>query len=108
MAPFGIRSNVVGPGATQTENADARGPEAQVRRAEPIPLRRVGFPADIAGAVAFLVSGDASCVTGQVIYVDRGMLSQLRPPRIDRPLPPSVQSRIWQARPEAKPLRSWK
>jgi NAD(P)-dependent dehydrogenase (short-subunit alcohol dehydrogenase family) len=108
MGPFGIRANVVGPGPIHTENGDARGPEAQARRAEIVPLGRVGYPADIAGAVAFLASDDASFITGQTIYVDGGMLTQLRPATIDRPLPESVAKRNWRPRPEPRPLRAWK
>jgi 3-oxoacyl-[acyl-carrier protein] reductase len=36
------------------------------------PVRRVGFPADIAAAVAFLCSDEASYITGQTLYVDGG------------------------------------
>ena len=43
-----------------------------------------------AGAVAFLASEDASYITGQTLYVDRGMLGQLSSPQVDTPLPESV------------------
>jgi 3-oxoacyl-[acyl-carrier protein] reductase len=39
-----------------------------------IPMRRLGTPADVAGAVAFLCSEDASYVTRQVISVNGGMI----------------------------------
>jgi 3-oxoacyl-[acyl-carrier protein] reductase len=94
LAPFGIRVNVVGPGAIHTDEFDTGGEEARRRRGATVPLGRVGYPEDIAGAVAFLASDDASYITGQVIYVDGGMLAQLRSPQVDSGLPPSVQARL--------------
>jgi NAD(P)-dependent dehydrogenase (short-subunit alcohol dehydrogenase family) len=107
LAPFGIRANVVGPGAIQTETHDRRGLEAARHRAATVPLGRAGFPADIAGAVAFLASEDAGYITGQVLYVDGGMLAQLRSPQTDCGLPPSVQARRRRPSEEPKPLRAW-
>lgn len=94
LAPFGIRANVVGPGAIHTEEFEAEGPEARETRGRTVPLGRVGYPADIAGAVVFLASEDASYITGQTIYVDGGVLAQLRSPQVDRPLPDSVAARL--------------
>jgi 3-oxoacyl-[acyl-carrier protein] reductase len=94
LGPFGIRINVVGPGAIHTEEFEADGPEAKRRRALTVPLGRVGYPADIAAAVAFLASADASYVTGQILYVDGGILAQLRSPQVDAPLPESVKRRL--------------
>ncbi len=107
LAPFGIRANVVGPGAIHTETHDQRGLEVARQRAATIPLGRAGFPADIAGAVAFLASADAGYVTGQVLYVDGGMLAQLRSPQADRDLPASVKARRRRPPEEPKPLRAW-
>ncbi len=94
LGPFGIRLNVVGPGAIHTEEFEAAGEEAKRRRALTVPLGRVGYPEDIAAAVAFLASDDASYITGQIIYVDGGMLAQLRSPQVDTPLPESVKQRL--------------
>ncbi len=94
LAPFGIRVNVVGPGAIHTEDFEAYGPEAKALRAATVPLGRVGYPEDIAGAVVFLCSDDAAYVTGQILYVDGGMLAQLRSPQVDTPLPESVRARL--------------
>jgi 3-oxoacyl-[acyl-carrier protein] reductase len=94
LAPFGIRVNVVGPGAIHTEEYEPAGEEAKRRRGQTVPLGRVGYPEDIAGAVAFLASDDASYITGQTLYVDGGMLAQLRSPQVDTPLPDSVKARL--------------
>jgi 3-oxoacyl-[acyl-carrier protein] reductase len=94
LAPFGIRLNVVGPGAIHTEEYEPAGEEAKRRRGQTVPLGRVGYPEDIAGAVAFLASDDASYITGQTLYVDGGMLAQLRSPQVDAPLPDSVKARL--------------
>jgi 3-oxoacyl-[acyl-carrier protein] reductase len=94
LGPFGIRVNVVGPGAIHTEEFEAEGEAARGRRGQTVPLGRVGYPEDIAGTVAFLVSDDASYITGQVLYVDGGMLAQLRSPQVDSPLPESVKARL--------------
>ncbi len=94
LGPFGIRVNVVGPGAIHNEEFEAAGEEAKRRRAQTVPLGRVGYPEDIAAAVAFLASDDASYITGQVVYVDGGVLAQLRSPQVDTPLPDSVKRRL--------------
>ncbi len=94
LAPFGIRANVVGPGAIHTEEFEPLGEDAKVRRGQVVPLGRVGYPEDVAGSVAFLASDDASYVTGQVLYVDGGVLAQLRSPQVDHPLPDTVKARL--------------
>jgi len=89
LAPYRIRVNAVGPGAIRVD-ADAAADPAKTReRARTVPLGRLGEPADIAGTVAFLCSDDASYITGQVLYVDGGMLAQLRPPQVDPQHPAS-------------------
>ncbi|MGQ7279559.1 beta-ketoacyl-ACP reductase [Brevibacillus thermoruber] len=79
LGPFNINVNAVAPGFIVTDmtkqTAERIGvdfEENQQRAAERIPLRRVGQPKDIANVVAFLVSDDASYVSGQVIYVNGG------------------------------------
>ena len=56
-------------------------PESESYRARDrrIPLGRHGDVADIAAAVAFLASPEASYITGQIIYVDGGISAQLSP-----------------------------
>jgi 3-oxoacyl-[acyl-carrier protein] reductase len=79
LGPFGINVNAVAPGFIVTDMTDdtARrvGVEPEDYRkaaAEVTPVRRVGQPEDIAAAVAFLCSDEASYITGQTLYVDGG------------------------------------
>ena len=79
LGPFGVNANAIAPGFIATEMTDATArrlkmePE-ELRRlnAEANPVRRVGEPADIAAAAAFLCSDEASYITGQTLYVDGG------------------------------------
>jgi len=70
-----IRVNAVAPAVVKTRFAAAlyEGREEQV--AARYPMRRLGVPSDVASAVAYLVSDDASWVTGQVLSVDGGGLT---------------------------------
>ncbi len=74
--PNGIRVNAVAPGPIRTDMlAEALdGLDSEKARAftASVPLRRAGEPAEIAEAVAFLVSDAASYMTGQVVYVNGG------------------------------------
>lgn len=80
LGEYGIRVNAVGPGVTQTHRTRVMpGSEEYHAAAQRIPLRRFGTPSDIAAAVAFLASDEASYITGQVIYVDGGITAQLDP-----------------------------
>lgn len=74
FGPLGIRVNAVGPGTVLTEGTAAHyGDEAATAAiAGVLPLGRMGQPGDIADAVAFLVSEEASWITGQVLFVDGG------------------------------------
>ena len=51
---------------------------------------RVTIAPDIAAGVAYLASSESAYVTGQVLYIDGGMHAQLRPPELDRSLPPGL------------------
>ena len=79
LGPFGINVNAIAPGFVVTDMTDATarrvGVEPQAYReaaAAATPVRRVGYPEDIAAVAAFLCSDEASFVTGQTVYVDGG------------------------------------
>jgi NAD(P)-dependent dehydrogenase (short-subunit alcohol dehydrogenase family) len=75
---FGIRANVVAPGTVRTPAWDARvarDPKIFDRLSQWYPLGRVGTSEDIAAAVLFLASTDASWITGTVLTVDGGLLA---------------------------------
>ena len=73
FGPVGVRVNTVSPGTTRTEiHAAAGRPDAPDERAPGIPMRRPGEPNEIAGAVAYLFSPDASYTSGADIRVAGG------------------------------------
>ena len=79
LGPFGINANAIAPGFIATEMTDATAARLKIdvdkfreMNAEANPVRRVGFPEDIAAAAAFLCSDEASYITGQTLYVDGG------------------------------------
>ena len=71
-APRGIRVNAIVPGAFPNQGTQAADPGFIKRLGERAPLGRIGTPEEIAGAVAFLASDDASFVTGTTLVVDGG------------------------------------
>ncbi|WP_328538279.1 SDR family NAD(P)-dependent oxidoreductase [Streptomyces sp. NBC_00344] len=73
-APRGVRVNLVEPGTIRSE-AWAGRDRALARLAPVYPLGRVGEPDDIAAAIAFLASSDASWITGTTLRVDGGLLA---------------------------------
>ena len=68
-----IRANVVAPGYVKTQLTDALPEDATKAMVENTPLGRVAEPEEIAGAVRFLVSEEASFITGEVLLVDGGL-----------------------------------
>ena len=74
VASRGVTVNVVAPGFISTAMTAAMPAEAVAKWTEQIPLKRIGSPEDVAKAVAFLVSADASYITGHTLAVDGGIV----------------------------------
>lgn len=74
LASRGITVNAVAPGYIVTDMTEQLPEEMKGKLMEQIPLARLGQPEDIAKAVRFLASDDASYMTGQTIHVDGGMV----------------------------------
>jgi 3-oxoacyl-[acyl-carrier protein] reductase len=79
LGPYGVNANAIAPGFIATEMTDATAARLKVSvedfraaAAQANPVRRVGYPEDIAAAAAFLCSDEASYITGQTLYVDGG------------------------------------
>jgi 3-oxoacyl-[acyl-carrier protein] reductase len=72
VAPFRITVNAVAPGSIRTEGLADLGAQAIEAMQALIPLKRLGEPGDVAGAVLYLASDLASFVTGQSLVVDGG------------------------------------
>ncbi len=82
LAPHGIRVNAVAPGATLSGTIDLSKADFRKRQAAGIPLGRLGRSEEMGAAVAFLASDAGAYITGQVLYVDGGLTTQLTPPGI--------------------------
>lgn len=72
LGPQGITVNCVSPGMTETRFIGGVSEKQQLMTARLKPLRRLGTPEDMAGAVAFLLSDQASYITGQSLKVNGG------------------------------------
>ena len=93
LAGFNIRVNAVAPSMVKTRAAfithDPVGGPAYLER---VPMRRFAEPAEIAAAVAFLASDEASYITGQVITLDGGLTLGVDMPLPEAPLPGSARA----------------
>jgi 3-oxoacyl-[acyl-carrier protein] reductase len=75
LGPMNIRVNAIAPGPTDTEALAAQVPDAyRDQLVASIPLSRLGTPTDMAGACLFLLSDNASWVSGQIFAVDGGQI----------------------------------
>jgi 3-oxoacyl-[acyl-carrier protein] reductase len=73
MASRGITVNAVAPGYIQTDMTAVLSEEVRAKILAAVPLGRIGKPEDIAAAVKFLTSEDASYITGHVLAINGGM-----------------------------------
>lgn len=76
-APYGIRVNAVAPGYVRTPPVARMIDDGYVNEQSliaRIPLRRLAQPTEIASVIAFLISSDASYITGETIFIDGGMM----------------------------------
>ena len=74
LGPQGIRLNAVAPGLTKTDMSAGMPEDMVDAMVAQTPLGRIGQPEDIARAVAFLASDDASWITGQVLQSSGGLM----------------------------------
>jgi len=77
LAPHRINVNAIAPGTIDVEKLADDPLYDREHRALQIAWGRVGFPDDIGRAVMFLASSDSDCITGQVLFVDGGLLARL-------------------------------
>ena len=73
LAPRGVRANAVAPGYIETGLTEVLSEEIRSALLANTPLGRLGKPQDVAGAVRFLCSDEASFITGEVLLVDGGL-----------------------------------
>jgi NAD(P)-dependent dehydrogenase (short-subunit alcohol dehydrogenase family) len=69
-----VRVNAVAPGVVRTRLAEALWKEHEAAVSAVTPLGRIGEPSDVASAVAFLASDDASWITGETLVMDGGQI----------------------------------
>lgn len=75
LGPLGITVNAIGPGAIESEMTATITEDQKNGMIARLPIKRIGKPEDIAAAVVYLVSDEASYTTGATLYVDGGWLT---------------------------------
>ena len=73
LGPYGITVNAVAPGMIESAMSKLMSDSYRKERIAKAPLRRLGSPDDIADAVVFLASSEASYITGEVLHVTGGV-----------------------------------
>ena len=76
LGPERIRVNCVAPGAIEIERTKQEADDYAGTWGPITPMRRIGYPEDVAKACVFLASPEAEFITGQTLYVDGGLLTQ--------------------------------
>ncbi len=76
LGPEKIRVNCVAPGAIEIERTKLEADDYAGTWGPITPVRRIGYPEDVAKAVVFLASSDAEFIAGQTLYVDGGLMTQ--------------------------------
>jgi glucose 1-dehydrogenase len=79
LAPFGIRANVVSPGMVRTMMTELvyQDPALKAERESLVPLKRVATPDDIAAGICFLLSPEASYISGENLLIDGAFVGTL-------------------------------
>ncbi len=76
LGRYGITVNCVAPGAILIERTRREADDYAGQWSRLTPVGRVGYPADVAGAVAFLCGDEADFITGQTVFVDGGLFTR--------------------------------
>jgi NAD(P)-dependent dehydrogenase (short-subunit alcohol dehydrogenase family) len=76
LGPERIRVNSVAPGAIEIERTKREADDYAGTWGPITPMRRIGYPRDVAAAVVFLAGAEAEFITGQTLYVDGGLMTQ--------------------------------
>ncbi len=77
LGPHGIRVNCVAPGCIEIERTQEEDPDYSGTWSRETPLRRIGYVEDVGAAVVYLAGETASFITGQTLYIDGGLWSQI-------------------------------
>lgn len=72
LAPFNVNVNAISPGPIRTPGTDKLPPAIMATSVNAVPMGRIGLPSEIGDAVAFMVSDEASYITGQNLAINGG------------------------------------